>query len=615
MRAPGIPPDGGQSPVFEFRMASFAAVSGLAPGVEVIAMILRHFFPSRPLMVPSFACLSACLCFGAYLGARRAASSLPVFNNIAAQAGIRFRHASGSPDKNFIFEAKGGGAALLDYDNDGFLDIYFVNGNTLEALAKGVVYSNALYHANGDGTYTDVTSKAGVQGRGWAMGVAVGDYDNDGWPDIYVLGLTENILYRNNHDGTFTDVTAKAGLKDGRWSTSAAFVDYDRDGRLDVYVVHYSRFNPAAMGSKGQSAFCMYRGVPVMCGPRGLEGENGALYHNNGGGTFTDVSKQAGVLSRYKAYGLGVAVGDFNNDGWPDIYVANDSCPSQLFLNKRNGTFEDVGLAAGAVLSDDGMEQAGMGVDAGDYDNDGWLDITKTNFSYDYNNLYHNGRNGTFSEQARSAGIAQATMPFVCWGTRFVDYDNDGWKDIFAATGHVYPHLITDTSTGEKYYQRKLLFRNLGNGRFADVSQESGPGILEEKASRGVAFGDLDNDGDIDIVVCNLDDTPSILRNDGGNARNWLTVRLVGSLSNRFGIGARVKVNTPGLQQIGEATTTSSIFSANDPRVHFGLGGATEADIEVRWPSGKVQNLPQVPANRIAVIDEDKGLILPERAK
>jgi len=559
--------------------------------------------------------LLSTLGFGALLGSRPAADTLPVFHDITAAAGIRFRHSSGSPDKNFIFEAKGGGVALLDYDNDGFLDLFFVNGNTLEELAKGVVHSNALYHSNGDGTYTDVTSKAGVQGRGWGMGIAVGDYDNDGWPDIYVLGLTENILYRNNHDGTYTDVTAKAGLRDGRWSTSAAFFDYDRDGWLDLYVVHYSRFNPSAMGSKGQSAYCMYRGVPVMCGPRGLEGENGTLYHNNGDGTFTDVSKQAGILNRYKVYGLGVAVGDFNNDGWPDIYVANDSCPSQLFLNKHNGTFEDVGLAAGAVLSDDGMEQAGMGIDAADYDNDGWLDITKTNFSYDYNNLYHNERNGMFSEQARASGIAQPTMPFVCWGTRFIDYDNDGWKDIFAVAGHVYPHLKTDSATGEKYYQPKLLFHNLGNGKFADVSQKSGPGLQLQKASRGAAFGDLDNDGDIDAVVCNLDDAPTILRNEGGNAKNWLILRLVGSRSNKLGIGARVIVKAGSLQQIGEATTSSSIFSANDPRVHFGLGNATEADVEIRWPSGKVQNFPKVAANHIVVTDEDKGLIVPGSAK
>ncbi len=553
--------------------------------------------------------------FGAVAAMQPAESSLPVFTDITAQAGIHFKHTSGSAEKNYIFEAKGGGVALLDYDNDGLLDLYFVNGNTLEDLAKDAIHSNALYHANGDGTYTDVTRKAGVQGRGWGMGVAVGDFDNDGWPDIYVLGLTENILYRNNHDGTFTDVTAKAGLKDGLWSTCAAFVDYDKDGWLDLYVAHYSKFDPPAMQRKGDSPHCNYRGVPVMCGPRGLPGEDDALFHNNGDGTFTEVSKQAGILGRYKYYGLGVAIGDFNNDGWPDIYVANDSGPSFLFLNKHNGTFEDVALAAGVAVSDDGAEQAGMGVDFGDYDNDGWLDITKTNFSNDYNNLYHNERNGTFSEKATAAGIAQVTMPYVCWGTRFIDYDNDGWKDIFVAAGHVYPDLLTNPVGGEHYYQQKLLFRNLGNGKFADVSQKSGPGMIEKRASRGAAFGDLDNDGDIDIVVANLDDMPSILRNDGGNAKNWLIVRLMGTRSNRFGLGARVMVKTGALQQIGEATTASSIFSANDPRVHFGLGNAAEAELEVRWPSDKIQNFKNVPANQVVVVDEDRGLISSKPSK
>ncbi len=538
--------------------------------------------------------------------------SLPVFRDITEQAGVRFRNASGSPEKNYIFEAKGGGVALLDYDKDGFLDIYFTNGNTLEDMAKGVVHSNRLYHARGDGTYEDVTERAGVQGRGWAMGCAVGDYDNDGWPDIYVLCLTGNILYRNNHNGTFTDVTDKAGLRDGRWCTSAAFLDYDKDGYLDLYVSRYARFDPKSMGRKGENRYCNYRGIPVMCGPRGLEAEADALYRNNGDGTFTDVSAAAGILGREKYYGLGVAVGDFNNDSWPDIYVANDSCPSFLFLNKGNGTFEEVGLSSGAALSDEGAEQAGMGVDFGDYDNDGWLDITKTNFSNDYNNLYHNEHNGTFVDASHSAGIALPSMPFVSWGTRFFDYDNDGWKDIFEANGHVYPDLIKNPVGGEHYYQRRLLYRNLGNGKFEDVSTVSGPGILQERSSRGVAFGDLDNDGDIDIVVANLDDAPSILRNDGGNKLNWLTVELRGTRSNRFGLGARIKVTIPGLEQIAEATTASSVFSANDPRVHFGLGTATQAAMEVRWPSNLIQRFTAVPANRIVVVDEQEGLILPK---
>ena len=535
--------------------------------------------------------------------------TLPVFTDITSQAGIRFKHGAGSPTKDYIFEAKGGGVGLFDYDNDGNLDIFFTNGNTLEDLEKGVVHPNALYHANGDGTYTDVTKKAGVEGRGWAMGCAVGDYDNDGYLDLLVLGLKENILYRNNHDGTFTDVTQKAGIRGGQWSTSAAFVDYDKDGYLDLFIANYISFDLKDLPRRGSNKYCNYRAVPVMCGPRGLEGSADVLYHNNRDGSFTDVTKAAGVAEKNPCYGLGVAVGDYNNDGWPDIYVANDSCASYLYLNKQNGTFEEVGLLAGAAVSDDGMEQAGMGVDFGDYDNDGWLDITKTNFSYDYNNLYHNEHNGLFVEQARFAGIADITMPFVSWGTRFIDYDNDGWRDVFEATGHVYPHLIQNPVGGEKYFQRKLLFRNLGNGKFADVSMQSGPGLLLEKASRGAAFGDLDNDGDVDVAIANIDDTPTILRNDGGNARNWLIVRLKGTKSNSFGLGARVKVVAGGLQQIADVTTASSIYSANDSRVHFGLNRAAEADLEVRWPSGTVQVFKGVPANKIVLVDEDRGWI------
>jgi enediyne biosynthesis protein E4 len=547
----------------------------------------------------------------AMLAAGRPDQHLPTFTDIASQAGIHFKNGSGSPEKSYIFEAKGGGVALLDYDRDGLLDIYFTNGSTLEDLDKGIVHPNALYHALGGGAYEEVTAKAGVQGRGWAMGCAVGDYDNDGWPDIYVLGLTGNILFRNNHDGTFSDVTEKAGLRDGRWCTSAAFFDYDRDGDLDVFIARYSRLDSARTKKKGESRYCNYRGEPVMCGPRGLDGEDCALYRNNGDGTFTDVAATAGLIGRYKYYGLGVAVADVNNDGWPDVYVANDSCPSQLFLNRGNGTFDEVGLASGAVLSEDGAEQAGMGVDIADYDNDGWMDITKTNFANDYNNLYKNQRNGLFVDTAHSAGLSQPTMPFVSWGTRFIDYDNDGWKDIFVATGHVYPHLIAKPAGGEKYHQRRLLFRNLANGKFADVSKSSGPGLLQERASRGAATGDLDNDGDVDIVAANLDDVPSVLRNDGGNAANWLILELRGIRSNRFGIGARIKSKAGGLEQIAEATTASSIFSANDPRVHFGLGSATEAELEIRWPSGTVQTIKAVPANTIVVIDEDRGLTRP----
>jgi len=535
--------------------------------------------------------------------------SLPTFTDIAASAGIHFQHTSGSPEKNYIFEAKGGGVCLLDYDGDGRLDIYFVNGNTLEDIQRGVSHGNALYRASAEGTYTDVTKEAGVQGRGWGMGCTVGDYDNNGLPDIYVLGVNGNVLYRNDHDGRFTDATEKAGLSGGRWSTSAAFVDYDRDGDLDLYVANNIQLDVRRSPLSFPGPDCNYRGTRVMCGPRGLPGAPDALYRNNGDGTFTDVSVSAGVLEESPHYGLGVAVGDCNNDGWPDIYVANDSTPSYLYLNRKDGTFEDVALLAGVAVSDDGMEQAGMGVDLGDYDNDGWLDITKSNFSFEASNLYHNERDGGFTDQSMGrAGIGLITRPLVSWGTKFLDYDNDGWRDIVVANGHVYPHLIRSPVGGEQYHQPRLLLRNLGDGRFADVSAESGAGIRERRSSRGLAAGDLDNDGDVDLVIVNIDGTPSVLRNDGGNARNWLSVKLKGTTSNRTGLGARVTAHAGRLEQTAEATTAGSIFSASDSRVHFGLGSSTQADLEIRWPSGKVQTLRGIPANQIIVVDEERGL-------
>jgi hypothetical protein len=538
--------------------------------------------------------------------------SLPVFTDVAAEAGVRFTQVSGSPEKNYIFEAKGGGVGVLDYDGDGLLDIYFVNGSTLEDVRKGVEHPNALYRANGDGTYTDVTEEAGVPGRGWGMGCAVGDYDGDGRPDLYVLGINGNVLYRNGPGGRFTDVTEVAGVEGGRWSTSAAFVDHDRDGDLDLYVANNIRVDIYRSPLAFPGPDCNYRGTRVMCGPRPLPGARDTFYRNNGDGTYTDVTQAAGVLEDEPYYGLGVAVGDYDNDGWPDIYVANDSTPSYLYRNLGNGTFEDVALLSGVAVSDDGMEQAGMGIDFGDYDNDGWLDAVKSNFAFEYHNLYHNERNGTFTDQAtRAAGTGLATRPLVSWGTKFMDYDNDGWKDIVVINGQVYPHLIDNPVGGEHYDQPRLLFRNLGDGRFADVSTESGAGISAEHSSRGLAVGDLDNDGDLDMVVVNIDSTPSILRNDGGNRNRWLSVRLRGTRSNRMGLGARITARAGDLVQIAEATTAGSIFSASDSRVHFGLGKATEVDLEIRWPSGTIQELEAVPANRLVEVDEDRGIVTP----
>jgi hypothetical protein len=538
------------------------------------------------------------------------APSLPVFTDVAAEAGIRFEQVSGSPEKRYIFEAKGGGVGLLDYDGDGLLDIFLVNGSTLEDVRKGVQHGNALYRANGDGTYTDVAEKVGVLGRGWGMGCAVADYDNDGLPDIYVLGLNGNTLFRNAGDGRFADLTEKAGLRGGRWSTSAAFVDHDLDGDLDLYVANNIQVDIYTSPLSFRGPDCNYRGTRVMCGPRGLPGARDTFYRNDGDGTFTDVTQAAGVLEAEPYFGLGVAVGDVDNDGWPDVYVANDSTPSYLYLNQKDGTFEDVALLAGVAVSDDGMEQAGMGVDFGDYDNDGWLDIVKSNFAFEFHNLYHNEGDGSFTDQApRTAGTGLPTRPLVSWGKKFLDYDNDGWKDVVVANGHVYPHLIPSPVGGEQYDQPRLLFRNLGEGRFADVSAESGPGIGEERSSRGLATGDLDNDGDLDMVVVNIDGTPSVLRNDGGNARGWLSVKLRGTKSNRMGLGARITARSGALSQIAEATTAGSIFSASDSRVHFGLGDAPEVDLEIRWPSGKIQKLKAVPARQIILVDEDRGLV------
>ena len=535
---------------------------------------------------------------------------LPVFVDVATEAGIHFRHTSGSPEKNYIFEAKGGGVGLLDYDGDGLLDIFFVNGSTLEDVRKGTSHGNALYRANGDGTYTDVTEKAGVFGRGWGMGCAVGDFDNDGRPDIYVLGVNGNTLYRNTGEGRFEDVTEKAGLRGGRWSTSAAFLDYDRDGDLDLYVANNIEVDIYSSPLSFRGPECNYRGTRVMCGPRGLPGALDTFHRNEGDGTFTDATVAAGLLEKSPLYGLGVAVGDVDNDGWTDIYVADDSTPSYLYLNQKDGTFDNVALISGVAVSDDGMEQAGMGVDLGDYDNDGWLDVTKSNFAFENSNLYHNDRNGSFTDQSsKTAGIGLPTRGLVSWGTKFLDYDNDGWEDIVVANGHVYPHLLQNPVLGEQYHQPRLLFRNLGDGRFADVSGEAGPGIREERSSRGLATGDLDNDGDVDVVIANIDATPSILRNDGGNAHAWISVSLRGTKSNRMGLGARVVARTATLRQIREVTTAGSIFSASDSRVHFGLGTATEVDLEIRWPSGSVQTLEKLRANQLVLVDEDLGVV------
>ncbi|MGH9928086.1 MAG: FG-GAP repeat domain-containing protein, partial [Pyrinomonadaceae bacterium] len=446
--------------------------------------------------------------------------------------GITFKHVA-SPEKKYIVESMSGGVALFDYDNDGYLDIFFVNSLTVDLVKSGGKTRSALYRNSGDGTFTDVTDKAALGDVGWGMGVAVADYDNDGFDDLYVTCLGQNHLFKNNGNGTFKDVTRGAGVGDPRWSTGAAFVDYDNDGKLDLFVSNYVDFDVNHLPEFGKGRSCQYKGVPVQCGPRGLPGAGDALYHNNGDGTFTDVAKKAGVSDPNGYYGMGVICSDFDGDDRPDIFVANDSTPNFLYHNNGDGTFKEIGFPAGVAVNENGSEQGSMGVTLGDYDHDGRLDLFVTNFADDYNTLYHSDGPDSFTDVSYSAKIAEESLPDVGWGTKFFDYDNDGWVDLFVANGHVYPQL-------QNYRQRKLLHHNNRDGTFTQVAAQSGAPLLEERVGRGVAFGDIDNDGDVDIVINDLDRAPQLMRNDGGSANSSLLIKTVGVKSNRDGLGARV---------------------------------------------------------------------------
>jgi enediyne biosynthesis protein E4 len=549
------------------------------------------------LLVP-FAILSLLPPFG--FG--NAASVEVHFTDITKQAGITFRHVS-SPEKKYIVESMSGGVAFFDYDNDGYLDIFFVNSLTVDLVKSNQKTRSALYHNNGDGTFTDVTDKSGLGDVGWGMGVAVGDYDNDGFDDLYVTCLGQNHLYHNNGNGTFTDVTRQAGVGDSHWSTGAAFLDYDNDGKLDLFVSQYVDFDINHLPEFGKGRTCQYKGIPVQCGPRGLAGASDKLYHNNGDGTFTDVSKKAGVSDPNGYYGLGVIASDLDGDGFVDIYVANDSTPCFLYHNNGDGTFKEIGFISGTAVNGDGSEQGSMGVTIGDYDHDGKLDIFKTNFGDEYNTLYHNDGQNSFTDVSYTAKVAAVSLQYVGWGTKFFDYDNDGWIDLFVANGHVYPQL-------QNYRQRKLLHHNNRDGTFAEVAAQAGEPLMEDRVGRGVAFGDIDNDGDVDLVINDLDGAPQLLRNDGGNANNSVLIRTVGMKSNRDGLGARVTIVSGDLRQIDEVRSGGSYLSQSDLRLHFGLEKRTKIDlIEVRWPSGIIDKITNASVNKILTVKEGQGLI------
>jgi hypothetical protein len=531
-----------------------------------------------------------------------AAPTPPVqLTDITERAGITFRHVA-SPDKKYIVESMSGGVAVFDYDNDGLPDIFFVNSLTVDLVKSGGKTRSALYHNNGDGTFADVTGRAGVGDIGWGMGAAAGDYNNDGYDDLYVTCLGANHLLKNSGDGTFTDVTAKAGVSDPRWSTGAAFVDYDNDGKLDLFVSNYVDFDINHLPEFGKGRSCQYKGVAVQCGPRGLPGAGDSLYHNNGDGTFADVSKKAGVSDPGGFYGMSVICSDFDDDGLVDIYVANDSTPNFLYHNNGDGTFKEIGFVSGAAVNENGSEQGSMGVTLGDYDHDGRLDLFVTNFADEYNTLYHANSRNSFADFSYKANVAAVSLPYVGWGAEFFDYDNDGWADLFVANGHVYPQL-------ENYRQRKFVHHNNRDGTFTEVSEQLGAALAEKRVGRGVAVGDMDNDGDLDLVVGDLDGAPQLLRNDGGNANNSVLIKTVGVKSNRDGIGARVKVVSGDLVQTGEVHSGGSYISQGDLRLHFGLEKRTKIDlIEVRWPGGAVDKINGAGVNRILTVEEGRGL-------
>lgn len=532
-------------------------------------------------------------------------SSTAAFRDITREAGISFQHHA-APEKKFIVESMSGGVALFDYDNDGLPDLYFVDSLTVDTANDPNAARSALYHNLGRGRFEDVTDKAGIGHPGWGMGVCTADVDGDGWEDVYVTALNGNHLYMNNRNGTFSDATDRAGLRVGGWSAGCGFGDYDHDGRLDLFVSRYVKIDLAHLPEFGKDKTCEYRGVPVQCGPRGLPGETDFLFHNEGGGRFSDVSEKAGVSDPRGYFGLGVAWFDANADGWPDLYVANDSTPNFLYINQKNGTFKETAFPLGVAVSEDGAEQGSMGVAVGDYDHSGRFSLFVTNFSEEYNNLYRNDGDH-FTDVSFRSRTAPSSLPYVGWGDAFLDYDNDGWLDIIAVNGHVYPQLDkVKLGASAGYRQRKLFYRNRRDGTFDEIASQFGDVMTQERVSRGLAIGDIDNDGRIDIAINDLDGTPQLLHNEIAQAGNWISVKLQGKAPNTDAVGAIVTVTAGGVTQKALVQSGTSYISQNDMRRHFGVGEATAIDaIEVTWPDGTTTHQKQVKADQIVTIRQE----------
>jgi hypothetical protein len=565
---------------------------------------------------PLYVALAVVLAFiPAFSSAPRPDLSLAQLTDITDSTGVKFDHLS-SPEQKYIVESMSGGVALIDYDRDGWPDIYFTNAQSVEMALAGKKARGALYHNNHDGTFTDVTDKAGVGYPCWAMGAVVGDYNNDGWPDLLVTCFGGLVLYRNNGDGTFTDVTKPAGLSnDSQWATGAAFGDYDRDGWTDLFVSHYVDLNLNDLPTFGSKPTCKYRGIDVQCGPRGLQGSSSNLYHNNGDGTFTDVTKKTGISDSPKSFGMTAVWSDFDGNGHLDLFLANDAGRNYLYRDDGSGRFTDIAFSSEVAVNQDGVEQANMGVALGDYQHTGRFSIALTHFSDEYTTLFRNDGKMNFTDASYTSGIAPSTAPYVGWGDAFFDFDNDGWLDLFLVNGHVYPQVDTIVA-GARYREPPLLFLNQRNGTFKDISKMAGSALLIPRVSRGVATGDLFNDGRIDIVIENLQGKPTILRPQGGPPNHWVEFELVGSKGNRLALNARVTATAGDLVQTSEVRSGGSYLSQNDLRIHFGLGGRRRVDkAEILWPMGNAEVLSDLASDHLYVVKEGKGIVPAERGR